>query len=342
MLHFCGMGRRFDTLDGLRGIAALAVVVRHGPGLFGGNPLPTSYLAVDFFFLLSGFVLAHAYEKRFAAGLAAGSFIWQRLLRLYPLYGLGGTIMLVFLLAGAGAWNGPDLAVAAAFNLAFLPSPIADRPFFALNPPGWSLFFELAINLMWVLTFRWLSTRVLVAVVAVAAAALVGSAVAYGSLDTGWEWATFAGGFARVAFSFPAGVLIYRLMRNAPAWRVHPVIPTVALVLAFVPEPGWYDVAAVLFAFPAILIIGARSEAPSLRPVLSFLGLISYPLYALHFPVLMIAASVMARVPILPAPWPGLVVLAALVIGSALVAKFYDDPLRRMVGQRKPRPSSAT
>ena len=81
--------RAFHTLDGLRGVAALLVVSRHAGPLGAGVSFPESFLAVDLFFLLSGFVIAYAYDGRLARPGFAGQFLGIRLIRLYPLYLLG-------------------------------------------------------------------------------------------------------------------------------------------------------------------------------------------------------------------------------------------------------------
>src|SRR5215469_9945636 len=82
--------RMFYTIDGLRGIAALLVVCRHIVPLHGNRlNFPSSYLAVELFFLFSGFVIAHAYDKRFDAGMSFWEFVKARIIRLYPLYFLG-------------------------------------------------------------------------------------------------------------------------------------------------------------------------------------------------------------------------------------------------------------
>src|ERR1041385_8149717 len=86
---------RFEALDLLRGLAALAVVAFHVPHIPGTLSLaPRGYLAVDLFFALSGFVLAYAYGAELARGGNIRRFMVQRLIRLYPLY-------LIALLAGA-------------------------------------------------------------------------------------------------------------------------------------------------------------------------------------------------------------------------------------------------
>ncbi len=135
--------RTFHTLDALRGIAALAVVCFHRrEGRF-----PSAYLAVDLFYVMSGFVLAYAYDSRFAAGLSWRRFMAQRLIRLWPLYALGVIITLVSaVLAGdQKAWAQAPL------QFLFLPAqPGPDHaPLYPLNLPAWSLMFELAINFVW-------------------------------------------------------------------------------------------------------------------------------------------------------------------------------------------------
>ena len=76
----------YATLDGIRGIAAALVAMRHAGALFPGWDFPNSGLAVDLFFVISGFVVASAYDRRLADGLTLGAFMRIRLIRLYPLY----------------------------------------------------------------------------------------------------------------------------------------------------------------------------------------------------------------------------------------------------------------
>lgn len=336
---------RFSSLDGLRGVAALAIVIRHAPAYFGGNPFATSYLAVDFFFLLSGFVLAHAYETKFAAGLGWAGFMKQRLLRLYPIYALALVLALGGVIAGTLAgvrltWALPDLLTATAFNAFFLPGPaIEGRALFPTNVPAWSLFYELVINLAWALVAPRLTTRVLVGVVACFGAVLIATGVFYGSLDLGWNWPTFLGGLARVAWSFPAGVLIYRLTRNASPIPVPAIIPALLLLLAFVPAPGWYDTLAVMLIFPAILLLGSRVRPGREADFMTFLGMISYPIYALHYTVVTSATAILQKVLHVRveafAPWAGIALLAVLIAGSWAVEKFYDRPVRDWLKRRR-------
>src|ERR1017187_8440436 len=87
--------RSYRTLDGLRGVGAFMVVMRHVPGFFGPIRVPESFLAVDLFYLVSGFVVAHAYGERLNAGGFLKAFMKTRLIRLYPLYFIGMAIGLV-------------------------------------------------------------------------------------------------------------------------------------------------------------------------------------------------------------------------------------------------------
>jgi peptidoglycan/LPS O-acetylase OafA/YrhL len=88
-----GTPHQFATLDGLRGVAAIAVTSLHFRFELGKFLLPHSYLAVDFFFVLSGFVLAYAYEDRLSEGMKPIQFLRLRVIRLYPLYLIGTLIV---------------------------------------------------------------------------------------------------------------------------------------------------------------------------------------------------------------------------------------------------------
>src|SRR6185312_1216171 len=78
----------FPILNGMHGIAAILIVVRHTAPIFGQNPFSESYLAVDLFFVLSGVVIANAYESKLLEGMEVAQFAKIRLIRLYPLYAL--------------------------------------------------------------------------------------------------------------------------------------------------------------------------------------------------------------------------------------------------------------
>jgi peptidoglycan/LPS O-acetylase OafA/YrhL len=141
----------FTTLDGIRGLAALLVVVRHTGALVDPLSFQESYLAVDVFFVLSGVVLSQAYEARLQAGLGALRFAWIRLVRIYPLYFLGGLISVVTILAGIDApARAGHLATYALLGLFMLPNPgLGSVYVYPLINPSWSLFMELAVNVFY-------------------------------------------------------------------------------------------------------------------------------------------------------------------------------------------------
>jgi peptidoglycan/LPS O-acetylase OafA/YrhL len=334
----------FLALDGLRGVAALTVMVMHRgrwyyePGGFLGH----AYLAVDFFFLLSGFVIAFAYEDRLRSGLTFGRFTQLRLLRLYPLIALGmltGALWAMaqwtFDLPGSRATG--DLWQALGRHLLLIPT-LGKNPagIFPLNGPTWSLFFEIAINLVYALVLRWLRLRWVIAIVAVSALALVWYALS-GDVDVGPTPRTFLGGFPRTAFGFFGGVLLFRLMRakklptvGAPIWGLGLALLVVFTTPKFAPAANAvFDLACLFVLFPAILSLGAHAGPSRWDAISRVSGALSYPIYVLHYPLYMVIGGLllMAGSPLGP-PLQGLVA-GALVVGISWAAlKLYDEPLR--------------
>lgn len=153
----------FPAINGMRGTAALAVAVFHAYPLFGMQVAPSGYLAVDLFFVLSGCVIACAYDAKLGAGMRPLDFMKIRLIRFMPFYLVGLTFGLILELAlivtgSPYAIKPPNLVLAVIFALFFLPLPasIARRDIFPLNVPAWSLFYELVVNTLFAVFFRWL------------------------------------------------------------------------------------------------------------------------------------------------------------------------------------------
>lgn len=204
--------KTFATLDGLRGLAALLVVYHHQhlAGINGAPP--AAYLAVDLFFLMSGFVIAHAYEERLQSGLAPLAFMRLRLFRLYPLYLLGSAIGLAvavafWRLSAFHPATAPELLAVLAKGLVMAPVFSADPTVmaFPLNGPAWSLFFEAAINLVYAVIGVRLSNRALIAMCVATGAMLVWCGLGANDLNVGFRTLSFAWGLPRVAFSFLLG-----------------------------------------------------------------------------------------------------------------------------------------
>lgn len=336
--------QHFLALDGLRGVAALTVMVMHrgrwyyAPGGFLGH----AYLAVDFFFLLSGFVVAFAYEDRLRSGMTFSKFTRLRLIRLYPLIALGMLIGAFWAMAQwrfdlPGSRATGDLWQALGRHLLLIPA-LARNPagIFPLNGPAWSLFFEIAINLVYAVALRWLRLRWVIAIVAVSAVALAWYALS-GDVDVGPTPRTFWGGFPRTAFGFFGGVLLYRLMRmktlptvGAPVWGLALALLVVFTTPKFMPAANAvFDLACLFVVFPVILSLGAHAGRSRWDAANRVSGALSYPVYVLHYPLYMVIGGLllMAGSP-LPPPFQGVFAGAVVVAVSWLALKLYDEPLR--------------
>lgn len=330
---------RLPSLDGMRGIAALAVVWLHCQGtLFGHYGLAShAYLAVDFFFCLSGFVIAHAYDRRLSSGMPARDFLRARIYRLYPMLFLGVLLGAMAFFVAAGRAGSTATMVATAATLALMPVGLVyGREAFFVNGPMWSLFFEMAANLGYVAKHR--ATMVSIAAFAAAsAAAMIVLTVMHGRMsDMGFLTpSSFLLGFVRVAYPFTAGVILNRL-RLAVPFRVHPALPYLALtvlLLAPVGESLFFDLVAVVVVIPAIVAASAKGRQTGHPRILLWLGAISYPLYLLHEPIMRFASltGVPRMVPQVGETTILAASIGAMVTVSAAAVRYYDEPVRRLI-----------
>jgi peptidoglycan/LPS O-acetylase OafA/YrhL len=350
-------GRVFHTLDALRGVAAIGVVLFHMKLAFAPFAAPGGYLAVDLFFMMSGVVLSYAYESRFRAGMGTYGFMRARLIRLYPLYFIGTLFGIAVTLASLfgrniAHWDVSGLLQAALLALFFLPH-LSARPeseMFPLNIPCWSLFLEILVNLLFVVFWPALSSRRLIAV-----SILTGSVVAFaivhnGSIDLGSTAPTFAVGLARTTFGFSVGVLIARHVRHAPRsdsnLGVLVILAAVCIAVSGWPEGQFraiWDGVCVLVLFPAIVYWGTRVDPGlRLRRIATFLGVTSYAVYVLHSPLSSVLNSVARRIfggagEDIGAPYSGAVALSLLLAGCWLVDRYIDMPARRRLNRLIPK-----
>ena len=340
----------FATLDGLRGLAALLVLMFHMPGWFGAATPEFGFLGVDLFFVMSGFVIAHAYEARIAGGLGTRQFMAIRLVRLYPLYALGLLLSLALIAMSSwasGAVSGKDATALRSlpWALAMLPAPninIADAELYPLNSPAWSLIFELVANLAYVACWRWARSRNLLLLVAACAAVMLASPDFYG--EGGWNLASIPQGLLRVFWSFPVGILLYRAQRSG---RWHPPrLPGLAWLAVFVAllmlPADWVIQFCVLAGFPLLVACAATAEPGRARPIFAALGGASYAIYAIHVPCFELATALL-RLAGLPAtaPWAGFAFMAAIVPACLLIDRYYAAPVRRALGRLLIRPRAA-
>ena len=309
-----------------------------------------AYLAVDFFFMLSGVVVAHAYEARLRDRLSFIGFVRIRLTRLYPLLALGvvfGTIELTARGLRLGDIGAKQIIGASVLALMILPVP---RPngasAFPVNGPMWSLFFELLANYLYALVFARLRTRPLIVVTAVLMACYAFSCVRLGTVNCGIGWnSTFPLGLLKAVVPFLYGVLLFRLNLLAPR-PTFPMFPLAAVLLMatlFAPVPLGgrglgFDLVSQAVVFPAIIVLGsAPPRHPGYQRLWSALGDLSYPVYVLHQPILHGVRQL--GYPAGPGALPYLlwsVAVAVLSIAVAFAAfRYYDLPLRSLLRRRR-------
>jgi len=358
-------GRVFHTLDALRGIAAICVVIFHMGLAFGPIAAPGGYLAVDLFFMMSGVVLSHAYEGRFRAGMGSLDFMRARLIRLYPLYLLGALFGIAVTLASllgrnSQHWNPSTLSQAGLLAILFLPS-FSARPvneMFPLNIACWSLFFEILVNLLFVIFWPLLTSRRLIAVSLLTGGAVAAVIVSKGNIDQGSVASSFAAGLARTVFGFSVGVLIARRIGRVPRGegnlRVLAIVAVVGIAITGWPQGvlrSIWDALCVLVVFPLVVYCGTVIDPGSrLRKIATFLGVTSYAVYVLHSPLLSILNSASRHFPDgtiagVGAPYLGIIAVAALLTGCWLIDRAIDMPVRgylnRIVPKQRARPAKS-
>jgi len=339
--------QHFGFLDGLRGIAAAAVVLLHLGARSELKVFEHGYLAVDFFFVLSGFVVAYAYEQRLLTTMSPLTFTAIRLLRLLPLLAAGTAIGAFFEIWRPGitdhAAHYRDIVVALALGSLAIPIPVSlslEQVIFPINGPGWSLFFELCVNIAFAVAlplFR--RTAAILLVASASAALLIYLAFTGGTLDQGARLDDWLAGFPRVGFSFFAGVAVYRLRDRFRAIPAPLIVAALVLILSTprLPAPwsAMFDLLAVIAVFPlmvgvssAVTLSGRWLKAAALS------GLISYPLYALHYPLVRVAAKALLHVPTsFRLPAAALVTIALVGVAWA-AAVYFDAPIRRFLSRR--------
>lgn len=340
--------RRYYSLDAMRGLAAICVVAGHFKEQFA----PSAHLAVDFFFVLSGFVIAKRYEDELRSGMGIMPFIYRRAERLWPLFIIGifvGLLQIIALtFAGARSQTITDLIVSTSLNSIFIPSPMyfiqdsAMQGLFPINGPAWSMFFEMFVNVVFAIFLIRLSNQALLVAVSFFGAALVLAASNYGTLNIGWEWPSALGGFPRVLFSFSAGVLFSRFFgRSRHRSSYLSVLPGFLLMglLVVSAEGIWrisYDLAFALILAPALVWIALFIEVPKkLASTAVWLGYISYPIYILHRGTIGIFKSLSWKVGL--DPFIGFLIFMVLMTGFAFfVSKLVDAAMAR-----RPKSSSA-
>jgi peptidoglycan/LPS O-acetylase OafA/YrhL len=360
---------RYETLDGLRGVAALSVMFAHFGLYLGIFSAPNGFMAVDMFFIMSGFVISYSYGDRLRRGMSAWTYLYRRVVRLYPMF-IIGLLLGCALLYGAvygGTIGYPtaDILRGVTLNALYIPFLNALTVYgvtgeiFPANPPYWSLFFEMVASGAFLLLFG-LSRRSLMAIVALCYVAVIAAGIHYRhdgiwiELHSGYMKDNLPGGLPRVGFGFSLGILLQQLARDGIAGpRIHALIGrlpypsfllyAVALVIFHIPRTahGLFPVLALTTIIPAVVFLGAQIP---LRPGLElnaakFLGWISYPIYCVHFPFVRLATFLRDG-----GYGPSYLLMAAGAAGSLLIAvvstRWCEEPVRAWLSRRKAAMSS--
>jgi peptidoglycan/LPS O-acetylase OafA/YrhL len=327
---------RFRALDGWRGLCALLVAAHHieAHGALYWQPLiRNAWLFVDFFFVLSGFVIAHAYGER----LVLRDFVRRRFARLWPLHvamlaALIG-LELVHLATAPSAFTGGRSPFAILTNLLLIQSlGIHDGD--TWNGPAWSISVEFYTYLIFAgvcLLARGRLRIVLSAVAALGGAFVLARFSRYGMRET-FDW-----GIARCVYGFFTGVLSYEAWRHGlrlrgTLWEIA-AVGLAILFLTFAPGHRALEYLSVpVFACVVLAFAGeggALSRLLVTRPVAA-LGRWSYSIYMTHT---LILALVFSAVPALPSGLYGdlalLAILAVTVAFSALTWRLIERPGQR-------------
>ena len=369
---------RYEILDGLRGVAALLVIGYHlFETYFHGapnQPINHGYLAVDFFFALSGFVIGYAYDDRWDR-MTTWQFFKRRLIRLHPMI-IAGTALAVLLFYFSD-WSEmllvnqmPFWQVLLVMVLGMLMIPVSPamdvrgwQEFYPLNGPQWSLMWEYLANILYALVIRRFSKTMLFVFVSLSALLTLNLTL---NIDLGgilkprdWAKYTVVGGWSmtadqeligltRLLYPFFCGLLISRMgwlthIRKGGFWWTSFMIA----VLLCVPhlngqenaiEDGIYQAVCILVLFPLIVSMGAGSTVSGRSAKLcTWLGRISYPVYITHYAFMYMQMSWAEKHQDLPTSTHVFVAICLLIL-SVLTAQailtLYDEPVREWLKQK--------
>ena len=369
---------RYEILDGLRGVAAVLVVLFHLLETYSGGQahqiINHGYLAVDFFFVLSGFVIGYAYDDRWDK-MTTWGFFKRRLVRLQPMVIMGTIVGACFYLFGQGdgfplIGNVEGWKVFLAFVMGCLMIPCGVGmdirgwgEMNSFNGPNWSLTWEYVGNILYAFVFRRLPKIGL---------AILAAAAAFCTLDLCLDWNVFgllteghAGhrytviggwsltaeqvyiGLTRLLYPFLIGLLISRIgkfikVKNGFWW-----CSLILAVLFSIPCVGGadnilngvYNATCILVLMPLVVMMGAGSQIKGEKSakVCNFLGEISYPLYITHYPLMYMQMNWAWSHPDAPAYAHVMVCIGCflLSIGIAYAClKLYDIPVRKWLTEK--------
>ncbi|PTS95363.1 acyltransferase [Pedobacter sp. HMWF019] len=350
--------QHFKILDGLRGIAAVAVVIFHFMEIavpdYNNSFIAHAYLAVDFFFCLSGFVIAYAYDRRLKQ-IGVSAFLKMRLIRLHPLVIIGSVVgFLAFVFDPFShlyqAYTGQTFLMFLSSCL-MIPYPLVHERYFNLfhlNPPTWSLFWEYIANIIYAFVLIRLRNKAIWILTIIGAIALCYEAHRSGFLAVGFGGDNITGGGIRVFYSFIAGILVYRsnwIIKSRLGFMTTGILLVIVFLVPFSEKLNWIlDPLIVIFYFPFLIALGAGAKLTStFSRLCHFSGEISYPLYMIHYPFVWLFMSYVERMkPAIGQMATIMIIAVCLLIGLAyLIMILMDIPVRQFLKGKMGRPAAS-
>jgi peptidoglycan/LPS O-acetylase OafA/YrhL len=355
----------YRILDGLRGVAAIIVVTFHLTEPLGTGHLDIlvnhGYLAVDFFFLLSGFVMGYAYDDRWNK-MSVGNFFKRRIVRLQPMVILGMTLGAIgFYFTDSTIWplihTIPlwKMLLVLLIGYTILPIPLSLdirgwQEMHPMNSVGWSLFFEYIANILYAVWIRKFSKTALTILVIIAAIALAQLAITNGDVSGGWTLNVeqVCIGFTRTLYPFFAGLLLSRIARPTQIKNAFLWCSLLVTLVLYMPRIGgaenlWmngiYESVCIIFVFPLIVYLGASGvlQTQKEQRICKFLGDISYPLYLVHYPLVYFYVAWISnhKGTTIVQAWPyALLILAGSIVLAYVTLKWYDEPVRKWLRKK--------
>ncbi|MDR0757214.1 MAG: acyltransferase [Tannerella sp.] len=354
----------YEILDGLRGVAAIMVLGFHvleayyvtDPAGRFDQLLNHAYLAVDFFFVLSGFVIGYAYDDRWGSRMSVGNFLKRRVFRLHPMVVFGtllGVVMFYFgasevfpLISSVPLWK---VLLYAVLGLLMIPTPPSVdirgwQEMYTLDAPIWTLAFEYLANVFYALFVRRFTTVALATLVSLAACATLYLTLTQGDVIGGWTLDAhhMPIGFTRLMYPFFAGLLLYRLgwvlrTNHAFLWSSLLLVAVLVMPRAGGPESLWmnglYEAGVILAVFPMIVALGAGGKVKGqfASRLCKLLGDISYPVYLVNYPLCYVHTAWVAKTEctLAEAGWVAFAVFAATLALAYAAMRWYDIPVRK-------------
>jgi len=332
----------YEILNGLRGVAAVMVVAFHvvvdsyaeNSQFIRDNILSHAYMAVDFFFMLSGFVIGYAYDDRWEK-MSAGNFIKRRIFRLHPMVIFGTLLGLILFYFGASTifplirdvplWK---VLLFAVMGMLLIPAtPKMDirgwKEMYTLDAPIWSLFYEYIANILYALFIRRFSKIALAILVTIAAGATCYLTLTNGDVIGGWEFSSHTWS----SLLLVAVLVVPRIGGDENIWM-----------------NGLYEAIVIIIVFPIIVLMGAGGDVKGKYTVKAckLLGDISYPVYLVNYPLCYIHIGWLrlsdtgteTKYTFAQVWWVSASVFVASILIAYLALKFFDEPIRKYLSKK--------